>query len=289
MAKHIPKTCQPTRGKNRVITFQSTVAFKPDIWDVKVLLWYYVFSNKREFTSNMQKTMTEIPVVRKLFSKKSFNLTKQPCKEKSTTLRSTVTDDHASIFKSREHACTFSLYRGFTLSQRSRQQDSGTSSPQSVTFITPQQSNWNRFSDVGDSGHMKTFTWAVRDLWSTHLSLNQVPLIIHICWVRKTCFGRSQTLSEVIFHHCTNLNREQRCAGWTHGLNVFPLLVSTAGWVLTLLSYMSSRHATVSSTSIRRNSSRKNCHNTKHTMTLHTHYLCTCYKLLWMKASHNDM
>ena len=109
------------------------------------------------------------------------------------------------------------------------QQDWGTSFPQSLALLTPQQSNWNK-SFREKHLHVIPKDWArdvlqntlhihsVTTLHQSHLRLNQIPLIDHICcWVsrRSRLFCLLQTLIEIVWHPFSNLNTGMRDADYT--------------------------------------------------------------------------
>ena len=120
----------------------------------------------------MQRTMTEIPVVRKLSSNKLFSVSKQPCKYRAYSGNYLIPivkyNNNSPIWRFKymwtwplqivktslnqgfhrgQSVSTFCLYwhaHGSLAAHPPGQQDGGTLSPQSVKLLTPQQSSWNK-------------------------------------------------------------------------------------------------------------------------------------------------
>lgn len=104
-------------------------------------------------------------------------------------------------------------------------------------------------------------------LWYPYLLLNQIPLTHHICWISSLSFCLFQTTDEIFFHPFGNLNSEVTFADYTYSICVSFISttrgVSMDGCEPTCPSYTSRKHAAVSSSSIRQNSSKKNCQQSR--------------------------
>lgn len=93
-----------------------------------------------QHTSIIQRTMTAIPVVRKLSSKKVFSFNKQPCRQstdKSVTSDSMLTAASAS-------SSSVSTWAYGVPQLCISQQELGRELPQSEELLTPQHLSWNK-------------------------------------------------------------------------------------------------------------------------------------------------
>lgn len=188
--------------------------------------------NYHQFTSTMQRTMTEIPVVRKFSSKKVFNISKQPCKQRAESwdeLQPALKcNNKTSVcplqyiktsLKPRVHSVYLFVVLGhFATGARAAGWRHVLSPVCEILHPTALKLKKNIMKGEGfipwDWDHYallslcRCITWAVSMSlsWKAYIVLKQVPVTDHSRWI--LCFCLFQTVVEIFCHQFTNLNIE---------------------------------------------------------------------------------